>query len=261
MKVGVWHRDTISWMIAAAALPAVAAAIGTFGPVAIWHMAMTLIVVVAWQLIFLWTRAQPVSPIALVTAIAVGVLAPGDFAPWQILLAASFGTVFGEQVFGGWGRNIVNPAVATLAFLFFSFPQAGLDAGGLLLALAVLPGALVLMATGILSWQVVLSSIVGISLASLVLGQDPQMIFAQGGLMFGLVFLVGDPVTSAGTRIGRWVYGFAAGALLALFGWRDTGFDGPQAMIFATLVVSLFAPLIDAAVIAATERSWRPCNG
>ncbi|UYQ70850.1 RnfABCDGE type electron transport complex subunit D [Pelagibacterium flavum] len=261
MRAGVWHRDTISWMIAAAALPAAAAAIGAFGPVALWHMVLTLIVVIAWQLVFLWARAQPVSPIALVTAIAVGILAPGDFAPWQIVLAASFGTVIGEQVFGGWGRNIVNSAVATLAFLFFAFPQTDIDAGGLLLAFAVLPGALLLMATGILSWQIVISSIIGSVLVSVVLGHDPLLIFTQGSLMFGLVFLVGDPVASSATRIGRWAYGFGAGALLALFGWRDTGFDGPQAIIFATLVVSLFAPLIDAAVIAAIKRSWRPRNG
>src|SRR5690606_2301453 len=106
---GVWHRDTISWLIAAAALPTAAAAIGTFGLVALWHMVLALIVALFWQVIFLWTRAQPISPIAIVTAIAIGVLAPGDFAPWQIVLAASFGAVIGEQIFGGWGRNIVNP--------------------------------------------------------------------------------------------------------------------------------------------------------
>lgn len=261
MMGGVWHRDTISWLIVAAALPAAVAAVGTFGPLALGHMVLALAVIVFWQLVFLWSRAQPVSPIAIVTAIAVGVLAPGEFAPWQIVLAASFGTVIGEQIFGGWGRNIVNAAVAMLAFLYFAFPQTTIPGGGQLLALAVIPGALMLLATGVLSWQVVLSAIGGTIAVSLGMGENPMTVFASGSMVFGLVFLVGDPVASSATRAGRWIYGVLAGALLALLGWTDTGFDGPQAIIFACLVASLFAPLIDAGVVAATRRFRRPYNG
>lgn len=258
---GVWHRETISWLIAAAAFPAACAAIGTFGPVALWHMLLALGVAIVWQLIFLWARAQPVSPIALVTAISIGVLAPGDFSPWQIILAVSFGAVIGEQIFGGWGRNIINAAVASLAFLYFAFPQTLVAGGGPLLALSVIPGALLLVATGIVSWQIVVSAILGVALASFALGQDPTIIAAQGSMVFGLVFLVCDPVTSSATRPGRWVYGLLAGGLLALFGWTDTGFDGPQAVVFATLVASLFAPLVDAAAISVASRFRRPRNG
>ena len=200
MRYGVWHRDTVSWLIAAAAVPAAVAAVGAFGPVAIRHMTLALVVVLFWQMVFLWTRAQPISPIAIVTAIAVGVLAPGDFAVWQIALAASFGTVIGEQVFGGWGRNIVNAAVATLAFLYFAFPQTPVPGGGTLLALAVLPGAIMLAGTGILAWQTLTSAVAGVALVSLAMSQDPLTAVNHGSTVFGLVFLVCDPVASAATR-------------------------------------------------------------
>lgn len=261
MMGGIWQRDTIAWLIVASALPAGAAAVGLFGLVALWHIMLSLAVIVFWQMVFLWTRAQPVSPIAFVTAITVGVLAQGDFSPWQIVLAVSFGTVICEQIFGGWGRNVVNAAVAALAFLFFAFPQTGVSGGGALLALAVLPGAAMLMAAGIASWQVLAGALLGVAWGSAALGADPTALLHQGSLVFGLIFLVADPVASSATRAGRWVYGLIAGGALALFGWTDAGFEGPQAIIFSTLVASLFAPLIDAIVIALTRHRWRPSNG
>lgn len=261
MMGGVWHRDTISWLMAAAAIPAAAAAIGTFGIVALAHMAIAMFVIIFWQLVFLWTRAQPVSPIAIVTAIAVGVLAPGEFSAWQIVLAVSFGTVIGEQIFGGWGRNIINAGTVTLAFLYFAFPQTPHPGGDLLLGLSVVPGALMLLVTGILSWQLLLAAVACAIAVSFGLGGAPDVMFSQGTVVFGLVFLAADPVASSATRSGRWIYGALVGATLALFGWTSAGFDGPKAIVFASLVSSLFAPLIDTAVIAATARLWRPRNG
>ena len=50
----------------------------------------------------------------MVTAVAVGVLASSKLAAWQLILGVSFGSVIGELVFGGWGRNFLNSAVVTL---------------------------------------------------------------------------------------------------------------------------------------------------
>ncbi|MFP1677863.1 RnfABCDGE type electron transport complex subunit D [Alloalcanivorax sp. C16-2] len=258
MRGGVWHRDTLAWLIVAATLPAAAGAIAGFSVAALEAMVWTLLAALGWQLVFLWTRAQPVSPIAVATAFAVGVLAAGDFQPWQMLLAASFGIVLGEQIFGGWGRNVINPAVATLAFLYFAFPATPVPTGGAPLALAVVPGALMLLVTGVLSWQLLLATLLGVVATSLAMDQAAGAVLSQGSALFGLVFLAGDPVASSATRPGRWFQGALAGVLLVLFGWHDGVFDGPRAVVLATLVASLFAPLIDAAVIAATIRSWRP---
>ncbi|WP_196258056.1 RnfABCDGE type electron transport complex subunit D [Pelagibacterium limicola] len=261
MIAGVWQRDTIGWVILAATLPVAGAAFIELGPAALWRGGLVLAVILVWQIVFLFTRAQPLTPIAFVTALSVALLAPGLQDPWQLALAVSFGVVIGEQVFGGWGRNVISAGVATLAFIYFGFPET-LHAGtGPLVAAAVLPGGLMLIVTGIVSWQVIVSAVLGLSAVSLALGEDPLAFAVQGSLVFGLIYLVGDPVASAATRGGRWVYGALAGALTALFGWVDIGIDMPQAIVFAALLASLFAPLIDAGAVAVQTASWRRRNG
>ena len=59
-----------------------------------------------------------------VTALAIAMLAPEELGLVRLVLGISFGVVIGELVFGGWGRNVVNPATVTLAFLGFGFPPA-----------------------------------------------------------------------------------------------------------------------------------------
>lgn len=258
---GVWHRDTIAWVIVAAILPAAAVAIIDGGLEAVWRMGLTLLVILFWQGVFLLARAQPVSPIAIVTAVTITILAPGGVAPWQLILAVTFGTVIGEQIFGGWGRNIVNAAVATLAFLYFAFPEATHAGAGGQMMVAVLPGALLLIATGIVSWQIVVSAIAGLVLATGLIGADPLVLVTQGSLALGLVFLIADPVASSATRAGRWVHGAMAGGLMALFGWGDAGIDAPHAAVYSALLAALFAPLIDSAVLAAKAQLRRSSNG
>lgn len=261
MRVGVWDRDTIAWLIVAASLPPAAIAVLDQGIGAVVRIVVCLAVIWGWQAVFLFARAQPVSPIAIVTAVAVAILAPGEMALWQIVLAVSFGTVMGEQIFGGWGRNIVNAAVATLAFIFFAFPETLHEGTGGEMAFACLPALLILAVLGILSWQVLAAAVAGAVGATLLLGGDPLVLPLQGSLVFGLVFLVCDPVASAATRTGRWFYGLLAGGLAALFGWADAGIGAPQAIVLAALLASLFAPLIDSAVIAGGSAIRRRRNG
>lgn len=261
MTAGLWHRGTIAWIMVAAILPAAVVAVSEGGLPVLWHMVVTLAVIWGWQAVFLIMRAQPVSPIAIVTAVAVTIMAPGDVALWQLVLAVTFGTVIGEQVFGGWGRNIINAAVATLAFLYFAFPETVHSGAGLTMVLATVPAALLLVVTGIASWRLLVAALAGLFGVTWLLGGDPALVAVQGSLAFGLVFLLADPVTSCGTRAGRVFYGLLGGGLTALFGWADTGIDTPVAAVFGALLASLFAPLIDTAVIAATARKWRPRHG
>ena len=256
---GAWNPGTIAWVIAAALLPTVTVAVLEQGAAAVERIAFSWVVIGAWQLLFGFVRGQRVYPIGAVTAVAATVLAPGDLTHWQLALALSFGTVIGELVFGGWGRNFLNGAVVTLAFLFFSFPDIRYDPAGTAVVLACIPAAVGLILAGILSWRVVVGAIIGLFAVTAIFGGDPAVLAAQGSLAFGIVFLIGDPVTSAATNPGRWIYGAMAGALAGLFGWGGAGIDTPQAIVFAALVASMFAPLIDHGTIAATDfaRNWR----
>nr|WP_255768914.1 RnfABCDGE type electron transport complex subunit D [Maritalea mediterranea] len=250
----------VAWLLVAALLPAAAAVLVEQGGIAAARFGVALATLLFWQGVFMIVRAQPFSPIALVTAFAVSLLASGTTELWQIVLAASFGAVIGEQIFGGWGRNFIPAGVVAPAFLYFAFPEVSHAGTGALVTLALAPGALILLVTGILSWRVLVGALIGLVLLTMVFGHAPAAPFMQGSLIFGLIFLVGDPVCAASTRGGGWLYGALAGGLIALLGWADVGIGAPQAVVFAALLAAIFAPLIDAGIIAMTTKQWSPHN-
>lgn len=258
---GVWSRDTVGWVIAAALLPTLAVLLVQEGLDAALRVSVALAVVAAWQLAFRVAAGMPMSPTALVSAVAIGVLAPGDLALWQWVLAVSFGTVLGEMVFGGWGRNFVSGAVVTLAFVFISFPDVAHEPAGPVVALACVPAAAMLLTTGILSWRVLASAVTALAATALLLGVDAAALPGLGGAAFGLVFLLGDPVASPSTPAGRLLYGALGGALTAILGQGLGGIGAPQAVVFAALLASIFAPLIDHAVVAYWAYRRRSLHG
>jgi Na+-transporting NADH:ubiquinone oxidoreductase subunit B len=258
---GVWSRETIAWIFVGSLLPVLAALLIEQGMDAGQRILVSLAIIAVWQLVFLATRKQPLSPTGIVTAVAVTVLAPGEAALWQLALALSFGTVIGELVFGGWGRNVLSSAVVTLAFLYFGFPEVQHPPAGSMIALAGGLSAILLLATGIISWRVLAGAVLVLLAFAAPLGADITGLALGGSLVFGLVFLTCDPVASAATNPGRWVYGALTGGLAALFGWTGDGYGAPQTVVFATLVASLFAPLIDHAVIAIGIRQRRRLHG
>ncbi|MCD7059362.1 RnfABCDGE type electron transport complex subunit D [Pelagibacterium xiamenense] len=258
---GLWERETIALLILAAALP-----VGIAGAVeGGWAFATTftlaLAVLAFWQGVFLFARAQLATGIGVLTALAVTLLGPQGLAPWQIILGVSFGAVIGEQVFGGWGRNIINTAVASLAFLFFAFPEAVTPEPGWLIAVSSVPGAALLVVLGVLAWPIPVGAIMGIATVGLLMGADLSVLFSHGAIVFGIVFLSGDPVTSSATPAGRWAYGGLAGGLAGLLGWAAYGVGAPQTIVFATLLASLFAPLIDHTVITISAAARKRRHG
>ncbi|MFH1724467.1 MAG: NADH:ubiquinone reductase (Na(+)-transporting) subunit B [Elusimicrobiota bacterium] len=126
-------------------------------------------------------------------------------------------------------------------------------------ALACVIGAVVLIATGIGSWRIMLSTVLGALGMVWVVGAaaGPQSSgilalpaawhLALGGFLFGTVFMATDPATSANTRAGQWVYGALLGALCILIRTLNPAY--PEGMMLAILFMNVFAPLIDYAVI------------
>jgi Na+-transporting NADH:ubiquinone oxidoreductase subunit B len=135
-----------------------------------------------------------------------------------------------------------------LAFLMFSFPDSGYDKGGFEGWAASLPGGLLLVAAGIVNWRIVVAGLGGaLGVALAVGGAPPFDHLLAGTFVFGLTFLAGDPVSAPATNWGRWVYGLAIGGLVALGG--AIGGNSARDVVFACLIGSIFAPLIDQLVI------------
>jgi len=168
---------------------------------------ITLVVGGFWEVLFACVRKHEINEGFLVTSLLFPLILPPDIPYWQAALGISFGIVIGKEVFGGVGKNILNPALTGRAFLFFAYPaqisgdqvwvavdtvsQAtplaqladplsqitfswwdgffGLIPGsmGETSTLACLIGAIILIATGIGSWRIMATILAGMTSLSL----------------------------------------------------------------------------------------------
>jgi Na+-transporting NADH:ubiquinone oxidoreductase subunit B len=83
---------------------------------------VTFAVGIAWEMIFAVVRGHEVNEGFFVTSILFALIVPPDIPLWQVALGISFGVVIGKEVFGGTGKNFLNPALTGRAFLFFAYP-------------------------------------------------------------------------------------------------------------------------------------------
>ena len=122
--------------------------------------------------------------------------------------------------------------------------------------LAILIGAAILLFTGIASWKTMISVFVGGAVMAALfnlIGTTVAMTISPidhlclGGFAFGAVFMATDPVTSARTKTGKFIYGFLVGAFAILIRVLNPGY--PEGMMLAILLMNTFAPLIDYYVV------------
>ena len=115
--------------------------------------------------------------------------------------------------------------------------------------IAIALGAILLLWTGIASWKIMLSVFVGGALTGLLfesLGMTSLTWADQlvmGGFCFGAVFMATDPVTSARTEGGKYIYGFLIGVVAVMVRVLNPGY--PEGMMLAILLMNMFAPTID----------------
>ncbi len=254
-----------------------------------------------WEALFCFVRGHDLNEGFLVTGSLFPLICPPTLPLWQVALGISFGVVIGKEIFGGTGKNFLNPALTGRAFLFFAYPAQisgnsvwtavdgfsgatalsraaeggvaavtamsswfdafiGLIPGsmGETSTLACLFGAAILIFTGIGSWRIMLSGLIGaVGLSSLffVIGSSSNPMFALGplwhlvlgGFAFGLVFMATDPVSGAMTEEGQWLYGLLIGSMCILIRVINPAF--PEGMMLAILFANVFAPLIDQMVL------------
>lgn len=250
----------------------------------------------------------------LVSGMLIPLIVPIDVPLWMVAVATMIAVIFGKEVFGGTGMNIVNPALLARAILFFAYPSKMSGTGvwihniannvnavdgfsgatilgelgtattpaqveaiqakfsvasqiignipgsiGETSVIAIGIGALILLFTGIASWKTMFSGFLGGVLIALLFntigGDNPyfnlpwyEHIFV-GGFAFGMVFMLTDPVSSAHTEMGKWIYGFLAGAFAIIIRVVNPAY--PEGVMLSILLMNIFAPLIDYSVIQA----------
>ncbi|MDD2739605.1 MAG: NADH:ubiquinone reductase (Na(+)-transporting) subunit B [Methylomonas lenta] len=84
----------------------------------------TLAVGGIWEVLFATVRKHEVNEGFLVSSMLYTLIMPPDMPLWQVALGISFGIVMGKEVFGGTGKNFLNPALTGRAFLFFAYPAS-----------------------------------------------------------------------------------------------------------------------------------------
>lgn len=123
--------------------------------------------------------------------------------------------------------------------------------------IAIMLGAIILIATGIASWKTMFSVFAGGAFMGWVfnaVGPDTAMAnmpwyehLVLGGFCFGAVFMATDPVTSARTETGKYIFGFLIGVMAIVIRVLNPGY--PEGMMLAILLMNIFAPLIDYCIV------------
>jgi Na+-transporting NADH:ubiquinone oxidoreductase subunit B len=143
------------------------------------------------------------------------------------------------------------------ANMFWGFEQGSI---GETSVFACLIGAVILIATGVGSWQIMLAVFLGAGLTGLLFnGLAPGEIpnhsmhtpfyyhWLMGGFAFGAVYMATDPVSAAQTEKGKWIYGFSIGILVVILRVFNPAY--PEAVMLIILLMNVFAPLIDHLVV------------
>lgn len=262
-----------------------------------------MVVGIFWEVLFAAVRKHEVNEGFFVTGMLFPLTLPPTIPLWQVAIGISFGVVIGKEIFGGTGKNFLNPALTARAFLYFAYPaQISGDAVwvavdgftqatplavaasqgmqgvaqavswmeaflgtipgsmGETSTLACLIGAALLIITGIGSWRIMLSMVIGtLGFAELLclIGSDTNPMFQMnamwhlvlGGFAFGAVFMATDPVSAAMTETGKWIYGLLIGFMTVLVRVINPAF--PEGVMLAILFGNVLAPAIDHFVLDA----------
>lgn len=127
--------------------------------------------------------------------------------------------------------------------------------------IACLIGAIILIASGVGSWRIMLGGVLGLIAGSYLMQAigSPNLKplvdlpfwyhMVIGSFAFGIVFMATDPVSAAATNPGKWIYGFLIGFLILLIRVANPAY--PEAVMLAILFMNVMAPLIDHFVVQA----------
>lgn len=261
--------------------PVAVFAIYSYGLNALLLIAVSVAAAVASEALYQYLAKKPLK-IKDLSAVVTGLLLALTLSPslplYVAAAGAAVGIVVGKQLFGGYGKNIFNPALFGRLFIIYAFPgtmtpwlapvdmtatatplQIARSEGTLAplqdLFLGTVPGslgetsALLLLLGGAwiiykryANWRIPLSCLAAVVLVCLITGQNVLFHLLSGSLLLGAFFMATDPISSPKTQPGRYIFGFGVGLIIMtmrLWGWL------PEGTTFAIIGMNLLVPIIN----------------
>ncbi|TFH15783.1 MAG: RnfABCDGE type electron transport complex subunit D [Lentisphaerales bacterium] len=295
-----------------ATLPCVAGSVYYFGWRSLAVILVSCLAAFLAEFVFCRRRKEPVSEAVFVTGILYGLVMP-PAVPWHVLIVGIvFAIVFVKEAFGGFGRNVFNPAVAGRCFVYVCFPAAmtaqwtpvaqgplgalaqwtpaGVDTVTSATPMALMKAGKFIPSAADLFHGMFLGRIdgtLGVTSAMLILIGGAYLLFSRtanrtlvitvilayaaltqglhwlgvepvpnalpallgGGFLFGVFFMVTEPVSAPSTRGGRVAYAVLI-AVCTVVIRNFSIFNG--GLMFAILIGNMFAPILDHAA-----KEWR----
>lgn len=264
-------------------LPATIAGIVIFGLNALLVIAVCVAVCVLGEFVFNKITKKPltISDLsAAVTGLLLALNLPANVPLWQAGVGSLFAIIIVKCIFGGIGRNVVNPAITGRVFMLVAFssmtkaafpldstagatPLAEIVTGkeviltDLLLGnvggaigetckVALLIGGVYLLVRRVITWHIPVAFIGTTFIFTLAVHEFDFMLalslILSGGLLLGAFFMATDYVTSPTTPLGKIVFGVGAGLITVLI--REWGIY-PEGVSFAILIMNILNPYID----------------
>ena len=279
--------------------PLVAASVYFFGWRALALSALVLLGGIATEAFFVFREGKPVTSAVLVTCLVFSLSLPPTLPFWMAVVGIVVAVAWGKMAFGGFGRNVFNPAMVGRCFIYVTFPAAmtstwaepipgrlgglrfwapaadtitsatplmkfkegiifpleDLFFGNISGSLGETSGLLILLGGAYLiykkaaPWRLAFSCLLGgmiacalLDLTGLKVVATPLATLLSGAFLFGMMFVVTEPITGAKTKAGQWLYGFMIGALtIVLRGYSNFS----EGIMFSVLIMNAFVPIMD----------------
>lgn len=215
---------------------------------------------------------------AVVTGLLLALSVSPSTPLYALAAAAAVGIIFGKQVYGGFPKNIFNPALFGRLFLILAFPTAlspwrapfdlvssptplaifketgvitplwdlfiGNIAGsiGEVSALALLAGGAYIVYKKFANWRIPVGILSTVAVVAVIVGQNPLFHLFSGSIMLGSIYMATDPATSPKSNNGRWIFAVSIGLIvmaIRLYGWA------PEGTTYAILGMNYLVPFIN----------------
>ena len=257
--------------------PATVFGVAIFGFSALLTIAVCVAASVISEALYCYILKKPLSTgdlTAVVTGLLLGLNLPVGIPLYIAALGSVFAIIVAKLLFGGLGKNIVNPAIAGRVFLLAAFPSAmttflepfsdlvatatpltsskhsfneiffGVCSGsiGETSAVMLLLGGAYLVSRRVITLHIPLSFILSSGVIALIFGQNPFTAVFSGGIMLGAIFMATDYVTSPISPLGKIVFGVGCGIItmaIRLFG------SLPEGVSYSILTMNFLVPIID----------------